>query len=62
MSDPDDELKSVFDAGIWANGPRPVLVTRFTCPRCAWVTHHPVDVAEGYCGNCHDWTGKRIQG
>jgi hypothetical protein len=29
----------------------------FTCPRCGMTSHNPSDVAEGYCGNCHDWTG-----
>jgi hypothetical protein len=29
----------------------------FTCPRCGRTTHHPVDVAESYCGACHDYTG-----
>jgi ribosomal protein S27AE len=29
----------------------------FACPRCGAVSHHPTDVAEGYCGRCHDWTG-----
>ncbi len=28
----------------------------FTCPRCGAVSHHPGDVAAGYCGRCHDWT------
>jgi hypothetical protein len=27
-----------------------------TCPRCGMTSHHPRDVAAGYCGNCHDWT------
>lgn len=27
-----------------------------TCPRCGMTSHHPRDVLEGYCGNCHDWT------
>jgi hypothetical protein len=31
----------------------------FTCPRCGMVSHHPLDVLEGYCGNCHDWTAPR---
>lgn len=30
----------------------------FTCPRCGMTSHNPNDVAEGYCGNCHDHTGK----
>jgi hypothetical protein len=28
-----------------------------TCPRCGRTSHNPNDVREGYCGNCHDWTG-----
>jgi hypothetical protein len=27
-----------------------------TCPRCGRTSHHPGDVAQGFCGNCHDWT------
>ncbi len=27
-----------------------------TCPVCGRTSHHPTDVAEGYCGACHDWT------
>lgn len=27
-----------------------------TCPRCGMTSAHPMDLAEGYCGNCHDWT------
>lgn len=26
------------------------------CPRCHRCSHHPTDVAEGYCGHCHTWT------
>lgn len=29
---------------------------KFTCPRCGWTSFHPMDVVEGYCGHCHDWT------
>jgi len=29
----------------------------FTCPVCGMTSHNPNDVREGYCGNCHDWTG-----
>ena len=29
----------------------------FTCPRCGMTSHNPKDVEQGYCGNCHDWTG-----
>jgi ribosomal protein L37E len=27
-----------------------------TCPRCGLTSYHPKDIAEGYCGRCHDWT------
>lgn len=30
----------------------------FTCPICGAVSHHPMDVIFGYCGRCHDWTGR----
>jgi len=30
----------------------------FTCPQCQMTSYNPNDVAQGYCGNCHAWTGK----
>lgn len=27
-----------------------------TCPKCLRTSHHPMDIREGYCGACHDWT------
>jgi ribosomal protein S27AE len=32
----------------------------FTCPRCGMTSHNPTDKREGYCGNCHDWTGVAV--
>ena len=32
-------------------------IVGFNCPRCGMVSFHPTDLKEGYCGNCHDWTG-----
>lgn len=29
----------------------------FRCPVCDAVSYNPNDVAAGYCGRCHDWTG-----
>ncbi len=29
----------------------------FTCPVCKRTSYSPDDIREGYCGNCHDWTG-----
>lgn len=28
-----------------------------TCPKCQRTSCNPNDIREGYCGNCHDWTG-----
>ncbi len=25
------------------------------CPRCGWISHHPQDVANRYCGHCHQF-------
>lgn len=30
-----------------------------TCPKCGRTSYNPMDIAEGYCGNCHDWTSAR---
>lgn len=27
-----------------------------TCPQCGMVSHHPVDIEMGYCGNCRAYT------
>lgn len=33
----------------------------FTCPDCGMTSHNPNDEREGYCGNCHRWTGITTQ-
>lgn len=33
----------------------------FTCPRCGRTSHDPRDAAEGWCGACHDWTGREFE-
>ena len=35
------------------------LAMAFTCPRCSAVSYNSDDIAAGYCGRCHDWTGPR---
>ena len=38
--------------------PDPEAASRFpsiTCPRCGWVSYNLHDIAERYCGHCHDW-------
>lgn len=37
-------------------GSAPTQPPSVTCPVCGMTSHHPVDVQQGYCGNCHDWT------
>lgn len=32
------------------------MTATFACPRCGMASAHPTDIAEGYCGACHDWT------
>ena len=34
----------------------PAAEASITCPRCGRTSYHPRDIAEGYCGACHDWT------
>ncbi len=29
----------------------------FTCPCCGATSSNPNDIAQRYCGRCHDWTG-----
>lgn len=38
-------------------GPAPADLPSITCPRCGLTSWHPTDVAEGYCGGCHEYTG-----
>jgi hypothetical protein len=33
-------------------------LTSFTCPVCGRKSIHPDDAANGYCGNCHAFTGQ----
>lgn len=28
------------------------------CPRCHWRTYNRHDIAEQYCGHCHDWNDR----
>jgi ribosomal protein L37E len=49
---------------ILGTGPRDRIPGRaaeapsITCPRCGMTSYNPNDIREGYCGNCHDWTGR----
>ena len=31
-----------------------------TCPKCGAVSHNPRDVAERYCGRCHEFIGDLV--
>jgi hypothetical protein len=28
-----------------------------TCSQCPFTSYNPHNIRDGYCGNCHDWTG-----
>lgn len=32
------------------------MTASLKCPTCGRVTYNPNDIAEGYCGFCHEWT------
>ena len=36
-------------------------LTTFTCPVCGAVSSHPEDLANGYCGACHAFTGVALK-
>ena len=36
------------------------MSTSITCPKCLKTSYNPNDVAHGYCGHCHDWTGEAL--
>jgi ribosomal protein L37E len=56
LPDPAD-TEAVLRFLLAANGEREITEPSFTCPRCGRVSFHPMDLQEGYCGACHDWTG-----
>lgn len=35
-------------------------MTKITCPICHWTSHNLMDVLEGYCGRCHEWTSPSV--
>jgi hypothetical protein len=51
-----DEVRAQL--GLPPREPVAESVPSITCPRCGRTSHHPVDVREGYCGACHDWTSR----
>lgn len=36
------------------------LIPRFQCPRCEAIEGDSINVAQGYCSRCRDWTGDTI--
>lgn len=46
------------NSGRYASQPHAVrLIPRFECPRCGAIDADAINVAQGYCSSCHDWTG-----
>ena len=37
------------------------LPISITCPQCGRTSYNPEDIAQGYCGGCHDWTSARLR-
>jgi ribosomal protein L37E len=37
--------------------PSPPPTESITCPKCGMTSYNPNDVLNGYCGNCHEYTG-----
>lgn len=35
--------------------------TLFRCPRCQQASNHPEDIKNGYCSNCHAYTGDPLR-
>lgn len=48
--------ESMADA-IIAGLARAASQPSITCPVCKMTSYHPEDIRQGYCGNCHDFTG-----
>jgi len=52
--------------GLWADVLPAHAILRveqaFRCPVCDRVSYNPHDLAEGYCGACHAFTGPRSTG
>lgn len=53
----EDRLTLVLTATSLAGGDPSLAEPGFTCPRCGRTSHHPRDIAQGYCGACHAWIG-----
>jgi hypothetical protein len=66
MSCPEHNLDWAWSAGTpfcpvcryVPEGARPATSEpSITCPVCAMTSYNPNDIREGYCGNCHEFTG-----
>jgi ribosomal protein L37E len=53
----DDEVYFDF-SGEWATETGQIV--SFVCPRCGAESFNRNDLREGYCGRCHDWTGRSL--
>lgn len=44
--------------GLFRRPAPPPAPPSITCPVCGSTSRNPIDIREGYCGHCHDWTGQ----
>jgi ribosomal protein S27AE len=60
-ADTPENRATLLEAAREAFGPAKVTETHapirahYTCPRCGAVSCHPTDLAERYCGRCHQF-------
>lgn len=51
-----DTYQNTLGAHVWLHDLAAGRGPSITCPNCDRESSHPEDVAQGYCGNCHQWT------
>lgn len=45
----------ITGAPLEPTGPAGVVTISIRCPKCGRTSHHPEDVRQRYCGNCHQF-------
>lgn len=52
--EPVDFIHELHDAELTLIPARLLRIgTSVQCPKCRWVSHHPEDIRQEYCGRCH---------
>ena len=56
-----DDFKPVVQLNDVNDEQNDPTTQNITCPKCGMTSYHPVDIKEGYCDQCHDWTGAKTR-